>query len=127
MDRIFKEIKLERRHQDAKWGDQSSKPDILWNAILGEEAGEVQKAALEAEYPGAHREVDPMIELRRELIQVAAVAVAWIEALDKRGLAPLPRADHRKEIAWALRDLEQGRINSAKETLYAVSRLVLSR
>jgi len=42
--------------------------------ILGEEFGEACEAAL--------MEVDT--ELRKELIQVAAVAVNWIESIDSR-------------------------------------------
>jgi len=49
--------------------------------VLGEEVGEVANAVLEASY-GADGAGDR--HLREELIQVAAVAVAWIEALDAR-------------------------------------------
>jgi hypothetical protein len=59
--------------------------------VLGEEFGEVARALLEGE-GDAH--------LRAELVQVAAVAVAWIEAIDARDLAtgspPLP--DNRTDV-----------------------------
>lgn len=87
----------ERERQDDKWGDQSHLPDgtayddsaeiremareltdeaaregtLTWSAILLEEVYE------------AMAESDP-VKLRAELVQVAAVAVAWVEAIDRR-------------------------------------------
>jgi NTP pyrophosphatase (non-canonical NTP hydrolase) len=63
----------ERARQDAKWGEQNHGDD-RWAVILGEEYGEVCLAINEG-LSG---------ELRDELIQVAAVAVAWLEALERR-------------------------------------------
>lgn len=103
---VLSEVALERRRQDAKWGvqnhpdgtgdkrrllDDPSLPtfgtiaeackaacarradrgEITWTDILLEEV-------FEAAY-----EPDPDA-LRRELLQVAAVATAWVEALDRR-------------------------------------------
>jgi len=69
---IVKLILSERNKQDIKWGEQNH--DIYkWLAILGEEVGEVNKAALEDQY-------DEVID---ELIQIAAVSVAMIESLDR--------------------------------------------
>ena len=73
-DEIFKHISRERDLQDAKWGDQSGNPDELWLAIIVEEIGEVAKALLEN---------DDFTEAGAELIQVAAVAVAWLEGRTK--------------------------------------------
>lgn len=61
-------------------------------AVLGEEFGEVGRAILERQYrddraAGIGARLDPAVEdspLRDELIQVAAVAVAWVEAIDRR-------------------------------------------
>jgi hypothetical protein len=50
-------------------------------AVLGEEFGEVCRAVLEAGY-GTHGADDAA--LRAELVQVAAVATAWCEAIDAR-------------------------------------------
>jgi hypothetical protein len=47
--------------------------------VLGEEVGEVANAVLEAGFGAIGDD-----ELRAELIQVAAVAVAWVEAIDAR-------------------------------------------
>ena len=79
MENIFQQIKDERIRQDKKWGEQNHHP-IEWCAILGEEVGEVQKAALEThfKYKGDNPE-----NYREELIQVAAVAVAMVECYDR--------------------------------------------
>ena len=71
-------IEAERDRQAAKWtaahswghGDCSSGdvPPIVKAAVLGEECGEVARAVLERDGDG----------LRKELVQVAAVACAWL-------------------------------------------------
>lgn len=72
-DRIVKEVVEERSNQNAKWGVQNHDP-FTWLAILGEEFGESCKAAFETNLP----------HMRKELIQVAAVAVAIVECLDRK-------------------------------------------
>ena len=76
---ILMEILNERVRQEKKWGQQNHAP-LKWNAILGEEFGEVSKAILE-------RNVE---EYRKELIQVAAVSIAAIECLDRKYPGKLP-------------------------------------
>ena len=61
-------VERERMAQDRKWGQQNHNP-FIWLAILGEEVGEANKAALEGNGD----------EYLDELNQVAAVAVAAIE------------------------------------------------
>lgn len=69
---IIKLIMSERDRQDIKWGEQNH--DVYkWLAILGEEVGEVNKAALEDNYN----------EIIAELIQIGAVTVAMIESLER--------------------------------------------
>jgi len=93
---VLQEVCDERDEQDDKWGEQNhpdgtggerakaaadtcrkarqrafSDEDGTWLHILGEEVAE------------AFAEADPE-KLRVELVQVAAVAVAWIEAIDRR-------------------------------------------
>ncbi len=80
MNTIFNEIKKERTTQDIKWGVQNHS-QIEWCAILGEEVGEVQKAALETHFNYITNKTD---DYRKELIQVAAVAVAMIECYDRQ-------------------------------------------
>ena len=91
---IFQNIALERRRQDAKWGEQNHDA-FLWLAILGEEFGEAAKAAVEGR----------IADLRTELIHVAAVAVAAIESLNRNELVE-HRATHDVFKRSAYRVLE---------------------
>lgn len=78
---ILNSIVDERVRQDEKWGDQSEHPATFWYAVLGEEVGEVANAILnDAKLPWYNQD-DKAIE--KELIQVAAVAVAWLEAMER--------------------------------------------
>lgn len=62
---------VERRAQDEKWGKEfHGRPDERWLAILAEEFGELAQAFLQ-------ENSDEDIE--RELVQVAAVAVSWLQ------------------------------------------------
>lgn len=71
-------VMAERNRQDAKWGIQNHAPHI-WLVILGEEFGEASKATLEMDWNA----------YRSEMVQVAAVAVAAIEACDRElGVPP---------------------------------------
>lgn len=78
---ILKEVAEERQRQDNKFGEQNHSP-MHWMPILMEEVGEAAKAALDVhfEYPNVSRDY---AAYREELIQVAAVAVAAIECLDR--------------------------------------------
>lgn len=70
----------ERNAQIEKWGNQNHHPHLIWNAILVEEVGEVSKALLEG--PVSQHRISPDMEsLEEELVQVAAVAVAWLEKI----------------------------------------------
>ena len=77
MNKIFEEIEGERYNQDQKWGEQNHLPSI-WTDILMEEVGEVSKAILEATFGDGSWN-----EYRKELIQVAAVAIAMLESFDR--------------------------------------------
>ena len=73
-------IRTERMRQDKKWGEQNH-PDLYWLAILMEEVGELSNAIIEK--PQVF--MDPENHERdKELTQVAAVAVAWMEAIKRR-------------------------------------------
>ena len=84
-ERIWDAVDAERARQDAKWGEQNH-DDFTWMAILAEEVGEVAKAALHhnGDEPGVTASEATLSHLREELVQVAAVAVAWLEAIDRR-------------------------------------------
>jgi len=74
----LRDVADERARQLVKWGVQVHRP-LAWLAILTEEVGEVAKELADCYAGGAGlREA----EYRAELVQVAAVAVAAIEALD---------------------------------------------
>lgn len=87
--KVLDEVQDERRRQVSKWGQQDHTP-MEWIAILTEEVGEAAKEALEHHWNGVHyqhptREV--LERYRKEMVQVAAVAVAAIESLDRNELA----------------------------------------
>lgn len=72
MTDVYFDLAQERDNQDAKWGIQNHGL-LLWNAILGEEVGEVSRAILEKD----------LANYRTELVQVAAVAIAAVESFDR--------------------------------------------
>jgi len=72
--KYLSELKQERDRQDARFGQQDHTPE-RWCVILGEEFGEVCRAVYDNTLDPAH--------LRSELIQVAAVALAWLEATER--------------------------------------------
>lgn len=78
MTEIFESIEAELRRQEIKHGTETHHP-LEWNAILGEEVGEVNTECLE--YTFNDKSTDDMIV---ELTQVAAVAIAWIADLKKK-------------------------------------------
>ena len=60
--------------------------DMTRSAVLGEEYGEVCRAALEATYAGGDvgRAAEEEEHLDEELVQTAAVSLAWHEAIAAR-------------------------------------------
>lgn len=108
---VLEQVRDERYEQDAVWGEQSypdgTGPDVRapWlvaqNPTLGMLADSARTACGLAFANGqgtwAHilREefyealaAPGVLELREELVQVAAVAVAWCEAIDRRAQVP---------------------------------------
>lgn len=67
---IVRKIMAERDRQDDKWGADRMLEDSLWLTILAEEVGECAKGILKHHTPEM---------LEQEVVQVAAVAVAWLE------------------------------------------------
>lgn len=82
---LFKEIAYERLRQIDEFGNQQHGLTV-WGAILGEEVGEVNNAVLQLEFGVVelNRRMRALKHLRNELVQVAAVCVAWCESLDER-------------------------------------------
>lgn len=98
------EVLAERVRQDTKWGQQNH-PDgtgpyvsFAMGPCYMIDAAENARARCQGNALGEDNWRDILLEevfealaegdrdgLRRELIQVAAVAVAWVEAIDRRG------------------------------------------
>jgi NTP pyrophosphatase (non-canonical NTP hydrolase) len=75
----------ERISQENKWGMQNHTP-IEWCAILMEECGEVSKEALEFHFKKYYKQNGQLQRYEKELIQVAAVALAMLESLGRNEL-----------------------------------------
>jgi NTP pyrophosphatase (non-canonical NTP hydrolase) len=71
------DVLSERCKQDSKWGEQNHDP-FTYLTILGEEYGEACQAALHDRFGG-----NEAGRLRDEMVQVAAVAFAIIECIDR--------------------------------------------
>lgn len=85
MINVLTEVSYERKRIFSKYGTRNFSP-VIWLPILIEEVGEVGQAICEVEHgPGLARR-GHMLNLRNELIQVAAVAVAMVESLDRNEL-----------------------------------------
>lgn len=89
------EVREERERQDAKWGEQNH-PDgtgehyatlarhhrRLCDEMFAKDRGAWAHILREEVYEALAE--DNPVKLRAELIQVAAVAVSWVEAIDRR-------------------------------------------
>ena len=80
---IFNRIQAERQRQDDKWGQQSH-DDYVWLAILSEEVGEAAQAILKVNDPAEGSNVFQDSDVEWELVQAAAVIVAWLESRQRR-------------------------------------------
>lgn len=92
---VLEEVKAERYRQHAKWGEQNH-PNGTGAGVWLDHARSQRRMCEEAfrkgvgtwrhilseEFAEALAEADP-VRLRAELIQVAAVAVAWVEKIDR--------------------------------------------
>ena len=83
---VLTEVGDERKRQDDRWGEQNHSLPVYYT-ILAEEVGEVAKAILEHRFGSIRGNLE---EVREELIQSAAVAVAMVERID--------RAVEKKEV-----------------------------
>lgn len=72
-----KSVLAERARQDSLWGIQNHDP-FTFLTLLGEEYGEACQAAAQALYDG--KSID---RIREEVVQVAALALAIVECLDR--------------------------------------------
>jgi hypothetical protein len=92
---VISEVNHERRRQDEKWGEQNhpngtGRPGDADNAAWAKRRTDRRagiglvtwRDILTEEFYEVLAESD-LMPLRAELIQVAAVAVAWVEAIDR--------------------------------------------
>src|SRR2546428_12586649 len=77
MPKILLHLVVERQRQYRKWGRQKHSNET-WQTIALEEFGEIAKAMLE------NKTKRPS----EEIIQTAAVLIAWAEDIDERGEFP---------------------------------------
>lgn len=99
MTRVLEDVRAERYRQIEKWGDDSTTDHADGTGLPSDQAcaefaklitdtnadaGTVTwRDILHEEVCEAFAETDPT-NLRAELVQVAAVAVKWVEAIDRR-------------------------------------------
>lgn len=101
MDFVLNEVAVERESQHAKWGEQNHLDGTAQDGAAFEAKAAIARCEgafedgrgtwrhiLEEEFYEA-RAQDDLRKLRHELIQVAAVAVAWVEDIDRRLAARL--------------------------------------
>ena len=83
---ILEELEAERIRQIEKWGMGQQITPIEYCAIIGEEFGEVCRAAHDAhfaaQYPVIKATPGDYTQYREELVQLATVCVAAIQNLD---------------------------------------------
>lgn len=93
MEDVFKEIRKERIRQNKKWGIQRRNP-VEWTAILAEEEGEAAREAVDLYFGNLAIDAETSTEAdkiqreirdrwKKELIQVAAVAVQILEQIQE--------------------------------------------
>ena len=78
-EEIIQEVVEEWGRQDLQWGTVEERvghrTDMVCLTLLTEEVGEVARAINDGE---------PVHRMKQELVQVAAVAVMWLETLEYR-------------------------------------------
>ncbi len=79
---VSEDIWAEREAQIDKWGVQTH-PICEWMTILGEEVGEACQEALRIRFGPEENRKQYTADLRKELIQCAAVCVAIVEQIEE--------------------------------------------
>ncbi len=78
---LIESILAERISQDLKWGEQNHLPQ-WWTGILGEEYGELCQAINETVFDNG-TDKGGYLNMKKEAIQVAAVALSFLECLER--------------------------------------------
>lgn len=101
MSKIFQEIEQERARLEEHWTSLDELEPIQWVTLLGKEYGAVCKEAVDFNFcvlpkviPPAYSRPDGFYRLqlshlvayRKELIELATIAVAMVESLDRKEL-----------------------------------------
>ncbi|MFA0901968.1 hypothetical protein [Vibrio cholerae] len=95
---VIEQVIAEMVFQDLKWGESRTLNNHVWDSILSEEVGEVSEEAvlvwnaklgIKKGFASKFTLEQQTEKLRAELIQVAAVAIQWIEALDREKIAKI--------------------------------------
>ena len=96
---VFEDVSEEGQRAREKFGEQSDSSDERWLAILMEECGEAATEVLRVGNPELDAllrrsirtgisldddDLDARVRLRKEIVQVAAVAMRWVQSLDSR-------------------------------------------
>lgn len=84
-----KSILVECDFQDKKWGAGRTHSWGNWLSILVEEVGEAATEILKISF-----DFKPTIDLRKELVQCAAVCIQIIEDIDREAANPKPEEDN---------------------------------
>lgn len=103
---VIEQVISEMVFQDLKWGESRTLNNHVWDSILSEEVGEVSEEAvlvwnaklgIKKGFASKFTLEQKTEKLRAELIQVAAVAIQWIEALDRENKEPRCETNKPKE------------------------------
>lgn len=81
---VVSDVMGERLAQNDKWGEQNHRPSE-WAGILMEEVGELAQEINEFTFSELKFEDAETDNMRAEAVQVAAVAMAFIECGDRNG------------------------------------------
>lgn len=147
--RVLAEVRIERVRQDLKWGEQNHpdgtgadirvlrSTDVNLDLRTGHELADIFKAKCRSNRLGRDTWRDILLEevfevmaesdpapLRAELIQVAAVAVQWVEAIDRRNQGEPPDCSTSRHSTWPTRSgHREGRIRRHVERGLRASRI----
>ena len=80
----MKDLLDERVRQVGQWGVEVGKPDAAFHLVLAEEVGEAARAVLEIDPDATPEDLDRLEALYGEVVQVAAVSIAWLEEINRR-------------------------------------------
>ena len=107
--RAVESVLAERSMQDKVFGKQNHHP-AYWLAILGKQVGQLGSAVVDREWANEDNKPRMLDKVRDEAVQVAAVAVAMIEAIDRgevpTGLVTAQPGDPRQRARALNRDDE---------------------